>query len=213
MIPRARIVFILMVAASTRAFTSRPMRSLHMKLRAESLSPTGDAETPLAADQVDPKKTSVLMLGSTTSLARRTAVEALSNALLRSLDRTSEATAMIGEELVSVGEILDTEIQGEEERLAGVEKLVGMLKGVVKGKAEVVQRETELLNKMQGLKQKVIEHVITERLDEAANAKAELISIEMVLSETMVACKIQLEVTFSSFILALEHNPPCQLQM
>jgi hypothetical protein len=184
-----------------------------MKLRAESLSPTGDAETPLAADQVDPKKTSVLMLGSTTSLARRTAVEALSNALLRSLDRTSEATAMIGEELVSVGEILDTEIQGEEERLAGVEKLVGMLKGVVKGKAEVVQRETELLNKMQGLKQKVIEHVITERLDEAANAKAELISIEMVLSETMVACKIQLEVTFSSFILALEHNPPCQLQM
>mmetsp|Transcript_78890 Transcript_78890/g.154271 ORF Transcript_78890/g.154271 Transcript_78890/m.154271 type:complete len:411 (+) Transcript_78890:132-1364(+) len=198
-----RNILFSLLATSARAFipvSHRICRYATESYNLATIAETTDAsetsastELAEAVDQLDPKKTSGLMLGSSSSLARRTAVEALSNALLRSLDRTSEATAMIGDELVSVGVILDNEVEGEVERLASVEKLVSMLQGVIEGKDEIVQRETILLTKIQELKQQVVEKIITERLDEAAVAKAELISIELVLSETMVACKTQLE--------------------
>ena len=81
----------------------------------------------------------------------------------------------------------------EEERLEGIDTLVAQLGAVVDGKGEIVARETKLLRDIQALKEQTLEKVIRDRFDEAAAAKAELISIEMVLSETMVAVRDQLE--------------------
>jgi len=134
------------------------------------------------------------LLAPSTSLARRQSVEALSTALLRSLDRSSEASGMLSEELTTIAGVLEKEASEEEGRLASLGELVARLGQVIDEKATVVKRETVLLTKLQDLKQETLERVISDRLGEAAVAKAELISIEMVLSETMVACKAQLEV-------------------
>ena len=142
----------------------------------EAVQPTGSALT-----------------SRTTSLARRGAVEALSAALSRSIDRSNEASGLLGEELETVAAMLDREVADEASRLRDLREIVSKLEAVVAGKAELVQKETVLLTKIQELKSQTVEAVIVRRLDQAAVAKAELISIEMVLSETMVASRAQLE--------------------
>lgn len=127
------------------------------------------------------------------SAVRRTAREALTGALTRSLDRQKEANSLMRDGLAALRELLIAEIAAEEERLQSIEQLVNQLGTVVDGKAEIVERETAVLKSIQDLKAQTTEKVIRDRFEEAAAAKAELISIERVLSETMVSVKAQLE--------------------
>lgn len=134
-----------------------------------------------------------LAFSPSTSLARRGAVEALTVALTRSLDRSNEAIGMQIQELEAIGEMLDVEIDCEEKRLAELKELIQKLGSVMKEKGKTIEKETDLLNKIQEIKAQTIERVIQEKLDDAATSKAELISIEMVLCETMEGCKGQIE--------------------
>ena len=79
---------------------------------------------------------------TSTSIARRSAVEALSAALDRSLDRSTEASGLLGDELEAVRAMLQAEAVSEEERLGGLTELIGKLEAVIDGKAAVVKRET-----------------------------------------------------------------------
>jgi hypothetical protein len=201
--------YLLAVLALARSVESwSPMAPVQRQqpsvLRATIASPGEDSATvtpdEAALVTMSDERASIggMLSTRTTSLARRGAIEALSAALTRSLERSDEATGFLAEELATVATMLDTEIVSEEEKLAGVTALVAKISDVISGKANVVQRETLLLTKIQEIKAQTLEAVIVRRLEQAAEAKAELISIEMVLSETMEACKTQLEVRSNS---------------
>lgn len=152
------------------------------------------SEVEVVADDVELMEgDGALAFSPSTSLARRGAVEALTVALTRSLDRSNEAIGMQIQELEAIGEMLDVEIDCEEKRLAELKELIQKIGSVMKEKGNTIEKETELLNKIQEIKAQTIERVIQEKLDDAATSKAELISIEMVLCETMESCKGQIE--------------------
>jgi len=160
------------------------------------------------ASMSDERATIGSMLSTrTSSLARRDAVEALSNALTRSLERSGEVTGLLADELTAVAQMLENEIVSEEEKLASLRSLIGKMADVVKGKAGTVERERELLTKIEDIKAQTLEAVIKSRLEQAVVAKAELISIETELSQTIEACKAQLEVG----VLLGVHEKSCHL--
>ena len=163
-------------------------------LRDEGESTVTPDEAALANISEEPATIGSMLSTRTTSLARRDAVEALSTALTRSIERSGEVTGLLAEELTSVAKLLENEIISEEEKLASLRSLIGKMTDVVKGKAGIIEREKELLTKIEDIKAQTLEAVIKSRLEQAVEAKAELITIETELSETIEACKAQLEV-------------------
>ena len=152
------------------------------------------AEREASEEEEDDDEEKAPIVAAQSSALRRAAVEALTGALTRSLDRSAEAAGLLREELAALRELLSCETKAEEARLGDIEALIVQLGMVIDGKAEIVVRETALLTNIQELKAQTVERVIRDSFDEAAAAKAELISIEMVLSETMVTVKAQLEI-------------------
>jgi hypothetical protein len=187
----ATLVSLLLVAPAA-CFVRPPLRTAVRPSQLRSSS--GEDAAIVAAD----KELAIVVTGgltpfqSTTSLARRGAVEALTAALTRLLDRSTEATGMMSSELETIAQMLDLELAADKARMDSVEQLIKKLVEVVNSKAIFIRDETILLTKIQEIKQSSKERVIQARMEEAANAKAELISIEMVLSETMEVAKEQL---------------------
>lgn len=176
------------------------IRSASVSELSSSLPDEGEsAVTPdeaALASMSDERATIGSMLSTrTSSLVRRDAVEALSTALTRSLERSGEVTGLLADELTAVAEMLENEIVSEAEKLTSLKSLIGKMADVIKGKAGNVERERELLTKIEDIKAQTFEGVIKSRLEQAVEVKAELISIETDLSRTIEACKLQLEVS------------------
>lgn len=104
-----------------------------------------------------------------------------------------ETTGIMATELATVRDMMDQEIEVEVARNRELVALLAKLAQVVEGKTEIVSRETELLTQIQDLKGQTVEAVIQKKFEEAASAKASLISIELMLIETMNECSDQLK--------------------
>lgn len=139
-----------------------------------------------------PKMSTDADVEKNTALARRVALEGLTSALTRTLDRSSKASGILAEEFEAVQKMINAEIATENTRETDLGRLRTKLEAVMNDKETFIETETSLLRELQSISDQITEVPIRKKVDDAVNTKAELISIEVMLMELMRECSVEL---------------------
>lgn len=161
-----------------------------------------DVESAEAAITITPSSPSEILLPQmssdaddekSTALARRVALDGLTSALTRTLDRSTKATGMLSEEIEMIRSLLEVEVATENRREGEIKRLRSKLEAVIEEKEATIIKEKETLQGLQKIAGEIIEAPIRKNVEDAINTKADLVSIEAMLMEVMIECKVELD--------------------
>jgi hypothetical protein len=151
-------------------------------------SPPSDATT-----SVEERLTKQVLDTTKVSGSRASEVSSLADAMSAALRKQSEVEETIRREVMGLRARLVAEIEGASRQQASIMALRNSLESAVAEKNELVSRETELLSQIEEIRLATRERTIVEQLKRAAEQKAALLSIEVMLVADCEDCLEQVE--------------------
>mmetsp|Transcript_11374 Transcript_11374/g.16916 ORF Transcript_11374/g.16916 Transcript_11374/m.16916 type:complete len:627 (+) Transcript_11374:37-1917(+) len=135
---------------------------------------------------------------------RSSKMTSFTTTLKKSITKKAEFESFISQELANLSNLLKNEVETEREREIALNQLLLMFDKGIKDKTNKISQEKDLFAQMVGIQSQVKEESIRKQIDSAIKKKKDLISIEEVLKEDILECRVNLAQELSSTVTRAE---------